>query len=276
VAEGSSTESADLEAYKLFGQFLVKLEEKNIGRLDPIFTGRLLDDAVFQMLKIQMGESAEAEKQLALALFICEKVPSRAALRASLLDEEGGEAPAKEFLEFIGEEVEGKSAKEIKALCFAQFEPYRKPIVALAEGVSTGPALKARILAAPDPAVVSASIQGSPLDRERLVAAMHLQAQPAGLTNAQYAVLQQKFDWILEKIRDESTSIEWLKEFLQAVTGQSVMGAGLNIRVDQGSSPVPTASTCFNALRIDTTVLTKAKFLENLEHLVQTKGFGNT
>jgi len=142
--------------------------------------------------------------------------------------------------------------------------------------LSTGPALKARILAAPDPAVVSASIQGSPLDRERLVAAMHLQAQPAGLTDAQYAVLQQKFDWILEKIRDESTSIEWLKEFLQAVTGQSVMGAGLNIRVDQGSSPVPTASTCFNQLHIDTTVLTKAKFLENLELLVQTKGFGNT
>ena len=142
--------------------------------------------------------------------------------------------------------------------------------------MSTGPALKARILAAPDPAVVSASIQGSPLDRERLVAAMHLQAQPAGLTDAQYAVLQQKFDWILEKIRDESTSIEWLKEFLQAVTGQSVMGAGLRIKVDQGSSPVPTASTCFNALHIDTTVLTKDQFLAYLELLVNTKDFGNT
>jgi hypothetical protein len=99
---------------------------------------------------------------------------------------------------------------------------------------------------------------------------MHLQAQPAGLTDARYAVLQQKFAWILEKIRDESTSIEWLKEFLQAVTGQSVMGAGLTIKVDQGSSPVPTASTCYNALHIDTTVLTKAKFLENLELLVRT------
>jgi hypothetical protein len=48
------------------------------------------------------------------------------------------------------------------------------------------------------------------------------------------------------------------------------------IKVDQGTSPLPTASTCFNQLHIDTTVLTKAKFLENLEHLVRTKGFGNT
>jgi hypothetical protein len=99
VAEGSSTESADLEAYKLFGQFLVKLEEKNRGRLDPIFTGRLLDDAVFQMLKIQMGESAEAEKQLALATCVCEKVPLMAPLGAFLKGGEGSEAPAKELLE---------------------------------------------------------------------------------------------------------------------------------------------------------------------------------
>jgi hypothetical protein len=157
----------------------------------------------------------------------------------------------------------------------AQFEPYRKPVVALATGVSTGPALRAHILAA-DPAVVSASIQGSPLDRERLAKAMHLQEKPLALSPEDYAVMQQKFAWILEKIRDESTSIEWLKEFLQAVTGQNVMGAGLRIKVDQGTSPLPTASTCFNALHIDTTVLTKAKFLENLELLVRTKGFGNT
>jgi hypothetical protein len=105
---------------------------------------------------------------------------------------------------------------------------------------------------------------------------MYLQAQPAGLTDAQYAVMQRKFAWIREKIRDASTSPEWLKEFLQAVTGQNVMGAGLRIKVDQGSSPVPTASTCFNALHIDTTDLDEAKFLENLELLVQQKGFGNT
>ena len=112
----------------------------------------------------------------------------------------------------------------------APFEPYRKPVVALVEGVSTGPALRARILKAPDPAVVLASIQGSPLDRVRLVWAMLLQEQPEGLS----------------------------------------------IRVDQGSSPLPTASTGFNKLHIDTTVLTKEKFLENLDLLVQTKGFGNT
>jgi hypothetical protein len=97
-------------------------------------------------------------------------------------------------------------------LCLAPFEPYRKSVVALVEGVSTGPALRARILKAPDPAVVLASIQGSPLDLERLVAAMHLQEKPAGL----------------------------------------------NIQVDQGSSPLPTASTGFNKLHIDTTVLTVA------------------
>ena len=142
--------------------------------------------------------------------------------------------------------------------------------------MSAGPALRARILKGADPAEVSASIQGSPLDRVRLVAAMHLQAKPGGLTVAEYAVMRQKFDWIVEKIQDESTPIEWLKEFLQAVTGQSVMGAGLNIQVDQGSSPLPTASTCFNKLHIDPTVLTKEKFLENLDLLVQTKGFGNT
>jgi hypothetical protein len=95
--------------------------------------------------------------------------------------------------------------------------------------VSTGPALKALILVDPDPAVVSASIQGSPLDRVRLVWAMLLQEQPEGLS----------------------------------------------IRVDQGSSPLPTASTCFNALHIDTTVLTKDKFLAYLELLVNTKDFGN-
>jgi hypothetical protein len=234
-----------------------------------------LDDAVFQMLKIQMGESAEAEKQLALATCVCEKVPLMAPLGAFLKGGERSEAPAKELLESLGEEVETLDAAGLRGLCSAQFERYRKPIVALAEGVSTGPALRAYILAA-DPAVVSASIQGSPLDRERLAKAMYLQEKPLALSPADYAVMQQKFDWILEKIRDKSTPIEWLKEFLQAVTGQSVMGAGLRIKVDQGSSPVPTASTCFNALRIDTTVLTKAEFLENLELLVQTKGFGNT
>jgi len=52
------------------------------------------------------------------------------------------------------------------------------------------------------------------------------------------------------------------------------MGTGLNIQVDQGSRPLPTASTGFNALHIDTTVLTKDQFLENLELLVKTKGFG--
>ena len=111
----------------------------------------------------------------------------------------------------------------------APFEPYRKPVVALATGLSTGPALRAHILAV-DPAVVSASIQGSSLDRGRLAAAMHLQEKPASL----------------------------------------------NIQIDEGSSPLPTASTGFNALHIDTTVLTKTKFLENLELLVRTKGFGNT
>ena len=111
----------------------------------------------------------------------------------------------------------------------APCNPHRKPVEALAKGLSTGPALRAYILAA-DPAVVSASIQGSSLDRGRLAAAMHLQEKPASL----------------------------------------------NIQIDEGSSPLPTASTGFNQLHIGTTVLTKEKFLENLEHLVQTKGFGNT
>jgi hypothetical protein len=157
----------------------------------------------------------------------------------------------------------------------APFEPYRKPVVALATGVSTGSALRTHILAA-DPAEVSASIQGSPIDPERLAEAMSLQEKPANLTAGEYAVMGQKLAWIQEKIRDESTPIEWLKEFLQAVTGQGVMGVGLTIKVAQGSSPIPTASTCFNKLYIDTTVLTKEKFLENLELLVKTKGFGNT
>jgi hypothetical protein len=261
----------DLDAFTIYGQFLVKLEKKNRGKSDPIFTGRLFNDAFFNILKAVITDGLERSKKEAVAGYVCHVDLIYKPFYDFIKNPSPQEAEIqyiKSQLETLGEEFNeglGFDEQRLKNLCLSRFDIFYKAALALSVGLDEP--LKGFIIATPI-AVVSSQIQGQALDKIRFASSfIYAQTSP---------VIAQKISWIAQKIVDDITPASWCEKLLFAITGQKVMGPVLQIKVSEGSSPIPSSRTCFNQLFLDATPLSKKQFYKNLEMLVDTTDLGLT
>jgi hypothetical protein len=109
-------------------------------------------------------------------------------------------------------------------------------------------------------------IQGLNLSSEQVLAALDIQ-QGCG------PVFELKVEWLKQKIATADEA--WLKKFVQAVTGQPVLGPGarLHIRQTNGPSEAFAFEACFNNLFFPQIEMNRDDFLLALEASIRDQGF---
>ena len=233
----------DLEVYQDFGEFLKRLNEKNKGRSDPIFIGRLFDDVFFDLLKILLEEESEMRKKTAVSkllanpfqhpLVVFLEIPSPtidqiAAIRSYFLAQS---IP-----------LDSSDPDLIKQECFSFFEPSYKAGLSLLQGLDQSFKTFIKETSAEN---ISLSLQGQAIHKARLIEAIKVRP------DEDHPIVLEKKGWIQEKILHESTDLIWCEKFLYAITAQRVIGPTVIIHIT--ANPVDfrcLAHTCFNQLEV--------------------------
>lgn len=262
------------ETWKLIGQFLSIIEEKNIGKHDLIFTGQIFDKKTLKLLKIVLDDSLSEKQKL---VFVANSLQNE--LTSRLVEFVNLEAPSEEdrlqIIDYLNQihmdDFSALSLSELHDLCLSHFKNNTfVALKALASGLKDP--LKSNILA-------HGASYGSVLFGPDLPSVEQIFSKlvPA----ADNAELIQKVEWLKNKISHEFEidDSSWIKRFLICVTGQPVIPAGhISIRGIDGF--VCKAHTCTNVLDVpisldtphivDASLSDQERFIRNLEITMST------
>jgi hypothetical protein len=235
----------DLEVYQDFGEFLKRLNEKNKGRSDPIFIGRLFDDVFFELLKILLEEESEMGKKTAVSKLLAN--PFQHPLVVFL------ETPSPKIEQiaairgyFLAQSIPLDSLDPdlIKQECFSFFEPSYKAGLSLLQGLDHSLKTYIKETSAEH---ISLTFQGQAIHKARLIEAIRVRPDEV------HPIVIEKKGWIQEKVLHDSTDLLWCEKFLYAITAQRVIGPLVIINIT--ANPVDfrcLAHTCFNQLEVST------------------------
>jgi hypothetical protein len=237
-------ENKDHEVWQDFGEFLVKLKEKNKDRSDHIFTGRLFSDVFFHIIKVLTTDFSEDTKKIAIAKLLATpfQTPLVTFLETPSPEFDQIESLKTYFLDHMHIPVSSIDPDVLKKDCFSFFAPPYEAAKSLLGGLDQAFVLAIQETSAES---MSKSIQGQMINKEDLAKAI------VTIKDEAHPVVIEKTAWIREKVLKNSTPLSWLEKFLFALTAQKVMESSLVIHVS--ANPLDfrcLAHTCFNQLEV--------------------------
>ncbi|MCX6991416.1 MAG: hypothetical protein NTX49_10225 [Chlamydiae bacterium] len=232
--------------YQKLGMFYSILDKQNTSRMrDNFVTGTLFHAGFFQILqKVALQETVEelrkeATRQISAA--------SGQAWSPLILEPENRRA-----LEAYAAAL-GQTTEEALTSTHEQVDEFINAAKSFYNGTTAAFKEKIRLT---DPAVLAREIQGEPISKEGLIAALMNVCYPDA----------QCFEWIKEKIRVSDQ--EWRTMFVSVITGNGALTPGTKIRIQYTSEHHTPGTfeihTCFNSLAVPRG-LENGLFLQSLD-----------
>jgi hypothetical protein len=109
--------------------------------------------------------------------------------------------------------------------------------------------------------VLAAHVQGKKATAEALIRALFINEEIA------LKGLLQKVEWLKEKIT--SSNDQWREAFVFTITGNNFLSPGIRINIKNSSQELFEVHTCFNSIDLPKGKMSKIRFLEGIDSILQ-------